>query len=170
VSIEELASIFHHRWAAPVLAELERARGARFVYLARTLGLANESLRRTLDALIVLGFVRRNPGYGHPLRPEYLLTQRGLRVARVCTRVLGAADDVQRLRKWAVPVLAALDGGRRFSELQSLLPGVTARSLALALKDLERNALVEREVVPGYPPTTRYRPTQAGGRVQRALR
>jgi hypothetical protein len=27
-----------------------------------------------LDGLIELGYVRRNEGYGHPLRPEYLIT------------------------------------------------------------------------------------------------
>jgi DNA-binding HxlR family transcriptional regulator len=170
VSINDLVSIFHHRWAAPVLAELERSRGSRFVFLARSLELANESLRRTLDALMELGLVRRNPGYGHPLRPEYLLTPRGREAARVCGRILAAAEDVPALRKWAVPILAALDGGRRFSELRVQLPGVTARSLALALKDLQQADLVDRQVVEGYPPTTLYQPTAAGRRVQRALR
>lgn len=168
--IDDLVTIFHHRWAAPVLAELERSRGTRFVFLARSLGIANESLRRTLDALTELGLVRRNPGYGHPLRPEYLLTPHGRQAARVCARVLASADDVPALRKWAVPVLAALDGGRRFSELRIQLPRVTARSLALTLKDLQRADLVDRQVVEGYPPTTLYQPTPAGRRVQRALR
>lgn len=169
MSINDLVTIFHHRWAAPILAELERSRGTRFVFLARSLEIANESLRRTLEALIELGLVRRNPGYGHPLRPEYMLTPDGRRAARVCARVLASADDVPALRKWAVPVLAALDGGRRFSELRMQLAGVTARSLALALKDLQRADLIDRQVVEGYPPTTLYRPTAAGRRVQKAL-
>ena len=42
--------------------------------LQRRLDVTRDSLRRALDALIALGYVRRNEGYGHPLRPEYLIT------------------------------------------------------------------------------------------------
>src|SRR5919202_4724071 len=104
MSIDELIALFHHRWSAPVLAELRRTRGTRFVVLAKALGVGRESLRRTLDALIELGLVRRNPGYGHPLRPEYLLTRRGAAVARRCSRLLAATDgnvDVA-LKKWSL--------------------------------------------------------------------
>src|SRR5947207_13068422 len=66
--------LFHHRWAVPVLAELRRERGSRFVTLANRIGVTRDSLRRTLSALIDDGLVERNPGYGHPLRPEYVLT------------------------------------------------------------------------------------------------
>ena len=63
-----------------MLAELERQRGARFVALANRLGVSRDSLTRTLGALIDAGFVARNPGHGHPLRPEYILTKRGVPV------------------------------------------------------------------------------------------
>ncbi|MGH2451320.1 MAG: winged helix-turn-helix transcriptional regulator, partial [Candidatus Limnocylindria bacterium] len=72
-----ISALFHHRWAAPVLAELDRSRGSRFVTLSNRLALSRESLRRTLTALIDAGLVMKNPGYGHPLRPEYILTERG---------------------------------------------------------------------------------------------
>jgi DNA-binding HxlR family transcriptional regulator len=36
------------------------------------------------------------------------------------------------------------------------LPGVTARALALALKDLEGSGLVARRVLESYPPATVY--------------
>jgi DNA-binding HxlR family transcriptional regulator len=169
VSIEDLVAIFNHRWAAPVLAELQRSRGARFVYLARGLGIANESLRRTLDALIALGLAARNPGYGHPLRPEYMLTERGQAAAAVCSRLLDRAADLPDRRKWAVPALAVLGTEGRFSELLTRLPGVTNRSLALALKDLLGAGLVTRRVTDDYPPATVYRPTAAGRRLQEAF-
>jgi DNA-binding HxlR family transcriptional regulator len=169
VSIEQLVAIFHHRWAAPILAELHRSRGTRFVFLARRLEISNESLRRTLDALISLGLVRRNPGYGHPLRPEYLLTRSGVRPAGMCVRLLDAAPETVMLRKWSIPAVAMLRKERRFSELRARLPGVSARALALALKDLQAADLVEREVLHGYPPSTVYRVTSAGRRIQQAL-
>ena len=79
-----LVALFHNRWSVPILAELHRHRGSRFVTLSRTLELSRESLRRTLGALIDGGLVGRNPGYGHPLRPEYVLTSAGERIAGAC--------------------------------------------------------------------------------------
>ena len=93
MSIQELIAIFHHRWSAPVLAELLRQKGSRFAALSGTLGVGRESLRRTLDSLLALGLVARNPGYGHPLRPEYVLTSRGEDAARRCAALLAAADE-----------------------------------------------------------------------------
>jgi DNA-binding HxlR family transcriptional regulator len=171
MSIEDLIALFHHRWSAPVLAELERTRGTRFVVLIKRLGIGRESLRRTLTALIELGLVRRNPGYGHPLRPEYLLTLRGEAVAKRCSRLLKALDGNTELalKKWSLPILVALRRPARFSELRDSLPGVTARSLALALKDLERAGLVRRRVEDTYPPSTVYATTPAAVRLRRIL-
>ena len=166
MSSDDLARLLHHRWSLPVLAELGRERGARFVLLVNRLGVGRETLAQTLESLIELGLVRRNPGYGHPLRPEYLLTERGARLAPRCAALLRAlaetgATDVA-LRKWSLPVLLALDGGRRFSELRAALPGITSRALALALKDLVAAGLVERTIVDGFPPGTAYTSTEAG--------
>ena len=171
MSIDDLIALFHHRWSAPVLAELERTRGTRFVLLVNRLGVSRESLRRTLSALITLGLVRRNPGYGHPLRPEYLLTRRGEDVARRCSHLLDALDGktAVALKKWSLPVLAALRRPARFSELREALPGVSPRSLALALKDLERAGLVRRRVEETYPPSTVYAATRAAARLQQIL-
>jgi DNA-binding HxlR family transcriptional regulator len=156
-----------------VLAELERQRGSRFVTLSRMLGVGRESLRRTLASLIGQGLVVRNPGYGHPLRPEYTLTAEGRRVARRCVRLLALLDGNAELvlRKWSVPVLVALTEPSRFSELRAALPGITGRALALALKDLQRAGLVERRVdEETYPPAVVYAATAAGRRLQRPLR
>ena len=164
MSITDLIALFHHRWSAPVLAELARARGSRFVVLAKALGIGRESLRRTLAAL-------RNPGYGHPLRPEYLLTERGEDVAARCVRLLALLDgnaDVA-LKKWSLPVLAALEHPARFSELRDALPGISARALALALKDLEAAGLVRRRVQETYPPSTVYAATPAAQRLRVVL-
>jgi DNA-binding HxlR family transcriptional regulator len=171
VSIEELIALCHHRWSTPVLAALGQTRGTRFVVLANRLGVGRTSLRRTLDALVELGLVRRNPGYGHPLRPEYLLTPEGEEAAARCERLLAAVNGKRDivLRKWSLPVLLALGRQARFSELRDALPGVTARALALALKDLERAGLVDRRVEETYPPTAVYAPTAEAARLQLIL-
>ena len=66
------------------------------------------------------------------------------------------------LKKWSMPVVHALgDEPRRFSELRSALPGITACALTLALKDLVAAGLVQRTVTDGFPPSTSYRLTPA---------
>jgi DNA-binding HxlR family transcriptional regulator len=165
--MSSLIELFHFRWAVPILAELHRQRGSRFVTLSRTLGLNRESLRQTLRALIEGGLVARNPGYGHPLRPEYVLTERGRRVGEASRPLVEALrkrelEDIG-LKKWSLPVVHALAGGsRRFSELREDLPGISPRALTLALKDLESAGLVERRVTDDYPPATTYRLTRRG--------
>ncbi len=169
MSTDELIELFHHRWAAPALALLGERGGARFVELQRRLDVGRESLRRALDALIGSGLVRRNEGYGHPLRPEYVLTAKGRRVARIATGIVAVGDADALLRKWSVPVLAELGAERRFTELRGGLTGITPRALALALQDLEAAGYLDREVRDTRPPSTVYRPTARGRLVQRAL-
>jgi DNA-binding HxlR family transcriptional regulator len=166
-----LPGLFHHRWTAPILAELHRTRGAKFITLVRRLGLPRETLIQTLRALIRSGWVRRNPGHGHPLRPEYLPTARGRRLGEACDRLL---FEVRRmnlggvaLKKWSMPVLHALAGGpRRFSELKRSLGPVSTRALTLAIRDLVTAGIVRRSVSSDTPLEVRY----DAGRATRPLR
>lgn len=161
--MSSLVSIAHYRWSLPILAELHSSRGATFVTLAHRLGLGRESLTRTLTALIDSGLVARNPGYGHPLRPEYVLSSDGAVVAPECAQLLQAlrrlGHENVALKKWSLPVVLGLSGRapKRFSELRASLPGITGRALALALKDLAGVGLVERTVTDDFPPATVYR-------------
>ncbi len=154
-----------------MLAELSRGAagvsgmqggGAKFVTLVNRLGIARESLSRTLEGLIREGWVVKNPGYGHPVRPEYLLSARGVALARACAELMAALAPMKAgeaaQRKWSLPAAGALaSGAARFGELKEMLPGVTARALATALKELEAQGLIERRVKDEYPPHPRYR-------------
>jgi len=156
-----LPALFHHRWTAPILAELHRTNGAKFVTLVKRLEIPRDTLTRTLRALIRSGWVRRNPGHGHPMRPEYLPTRRGRRLGWACERLLFELHrhDLEgiALKKWSMPLLHALAGGpRRFSELRRKLGRVTTRALTLAIKDLVTAGLVQRTVSAAYPPAVRY--------------
>jgi DNA-binding HxlR family transcriptional regulator len=157
-----LVALFHNRWSVPILAELHSQRGSRFVTLSRTLGMSRESLRRTLSALIDSGLVGRNPGYGHPLRPEYVLTSRGERIGAhsgplvELLRTLGL--EAVGFKKWSMPVVHSLaNEPLRFSELRERLEGISPRALTLALKELEAAGVLERRVTDDYPPATSYR-------------
>ena len=170
--MSSLVDLCHHRWTIPVLAEIERTRGSRFATLGGRLGVSSESLRRTLRALEADGLVERNPGYGHPLRPEYVFTSRGGRLGPLAGRLLDALRGYEEigLKKWSLPVLAALDEPRRFSEIRGALPGATPRALALALKDLQRAGLVRRTVTDDWPPAVLYALTTAARPIAAAAR
>ncbi len=172
--VNRLTVLFHHKWSVPVLAELHADSGAKFVTLIKRLGLSRDSLRTTLDALIGEAWVRRNPGHGHPLRPEYVLTAAGAKLGPWCCKLMSVllALGVEEfgLKKWSMPVAFALQSGReRFSELKAFLPGSTARAIALALKNLQTAGLVERVVSDDYPPATFYRLTRWGRRLATVL-
>lgn len=151
--LQALAHLMHNRWALPLLAELHQTDGSKFVTLVHRLGISRDSLSRTLEALIAQGWVLRNTGHGHPLRPEYLLTPEGMLLGTPALRLLrelrARGLEEVGLRKWSLPVLLGVSQGQeRFSELLRALPGVTNRALTLALKDLEEAGLLERAV--GY--------------------
>lgn len=166
----QLVQLAHYRWALPILAELHRDNGAKFVTLVHRLGVSRDSLSRTLEVLIERGWVMRNPGYGHPLRPEYLLTPEGMLLGPGVFELMKALRQAKleevALRKWSLPVLYALGRGvERFSGLLVALPGITSRALTLALADLEGVGLVRREVRDTRPPCTAYRLTSKGERL-----
>lgn len=168
--IDRLMALFRRRWACPVLAELHRAEGAKFVTLVHRLGSNPGAMRQTLDELLALGWIERNPGYGHPLRPEYLLTPRGERLGPICALLDQAATilDVRDVafRKWSMPVLYVVgEGPTRFKEIPLALGAVTDRAVSLALKDLAEAEMISRTVIGGSPPGSVYGATPAGGRL-----
>ncbi len=174
VALNRFITLFHRQWAVRVLVELQRSRGAKFVTLHSRLGVGRVTLRATLDDLIAEGWVLRNPGHGHPMRPEYVLTAAGVRLAPCLGRLLGTVRrlDIEPIafRKWTLPVTWALgDAPRRFGELRRQLPGITPRALTLSLKDLEGDRLVQREVFNDYPPVTSYSLDRRARPVYRAL-
>jgi DNA-binding HxlR family transcriptional regulator len=132
-------------------------------------------LRPTLDRAITRDWVRRNPGYGHPLRPEYLPTELGSRLGRAARPLLVAVrrQGLEELagRKWTMPVLLAVaDGAARFSEIKAVLGSVTDRALAQALRELIAGGLVRRRVLDTHPPASRYVRGRRGASLVRALR
>lgn len=156
-----LISLCHFRWAIPLIAEMHRTDGSKFVTLAHCLSISRDSLKRTLAGLVERGWVMKNPGYGHPLRPEYVLSATGRRLGPVCQELnqllasLGHAGI--GLQKWSLPVLCVLaQGALRFSEIKNALADATPRAVTLALKELGEAGLVERAVVDRYPPTAVY--------------
>ena len=154
-----------YRWTLPILAQLARTGGSRFVPLTEALGLSRDALRQTLDELIDRGLVMPNPGYGHPTRPEYILTEEGQEVAPACAELVEHVRrtglDPVAYRKWSLPTIAALTAPHGYGELRRAV-GATPRALTLALKDLLDAGVVDRRVHDEFPPRTTYRLTARG--------
>ncbi|MDX8044385.1 winged helix-turn-helix transcriptional regulator [Gracilibacillus sp. S3-1-1] len=66
--------------------------------------------------------------------------------------------------KWKMLILWHLgrEGTKRFSELKSLIPGITQRMLANQLRELEDDLVVHREIYPVVPPKVEYSLTEQG--------
>ncbi|MEM7217422.1 MAG: winged helix-turn-helix transcriptional regulator [Pseudomonadota bacterium] len=138
--------VFHKRWHLRVLAFLHQHHGARFVEFGPALGISADSLTRALQELQDAGWVMRNPGYGHPLRPEYVLTERATALAAQCARFAALISDLGAGRavyhKWSVPVIVTIDGGiARFNALKQTL-AITPRALQQSLQRLADTRLV----------------------------
>jgi DNA-binding HxlR family transcriptional regulator len=166
--------LFDRKYTVRVLAEMEAETGTRAAALAHRTGASRAALRETLQDLTQRRWIRRNPGYGHPLRPEFLLTARGHRVAGHCADLnrrlarVGAQGVLER--KWALPVLHRIGTEpRRFSELTAGIAEITDRALSQALTDLIDHGLVLREIRDGRPPGTAYSATAPGRRLLPAL-
>ncbi|MEO7994353.1 MAG: helix-turn-helix domain-containing protein [bacterium] len=163
-----------HRWTLPVLGYMQRKGGARHAELLRSLGIGRESARLTLDWLVDQGWILRNTGYGHALRPEYVLSSRAIPHGKAICDLLevleGQGIEEVALRKWALAVLLVLGkSGDRFGNLKSQLPGITPRALTQVLKALQESGVITREIGEGYPPTVHYAPSSVGRLVQSRL-
>jgi len=167
VRLAPLVELCHRRWSLPILAALAVSGGAKVVTLSNRLGASRAVVRATLEDLTEQDLVMANPGYGHPMRPETLLSPLGESAARPAVELLRALERREvveaGLRKGSLPALAAVGAGaERFGEIRGLLAPVTARALAMSLKDLEEAGLIERTLLDESPPRAVYSATRAG--------
>lgn len=156
-----LIELVHHRWNIPVIAELHQRSGAKFVTLVNALYVSRASLSTSLQDLIDLGLVRKNPGHGHPMRPEYLLTKEGTEIGEEClslTRLVRRRNETDlAFRKWTLPLVAAIgDDVRRFNEVRDALLGATPRAVTLGLKSILEQRWAARTLIDDYPPAAGY--------------
>ncbi len=71
---------------------------------------------------------------------------------------------------WTVNVVWFLSGGpRRFSELRSDIPAISAKVLSARLRGLETKGVLTRKVVPSKPPSVEYALTDLGMELMPAI-
>ncbi|WP_417268759.1 winged helix-turn-helix transcriptional regulator [Celeribacter sp.] len=149
MDIELLVNITSRAWALPILSSLHSGVAGRQAPLLAATGASRTAFAQSMDHLIELGLMERNPGYGHPLRPEFRLTPLGKAAAAIAHRIndVSSEDDWTLLRRsWTLPVLTSLHTPRHFSDIKRNLPTITDRALSQSLKSMEERDWVCRSV------------------------
>jgi DNA-binding HxlR family transcriptional regulator len=78
---------------------------------------------------------------------------------------VGSAREIFSLLgdKWGMPILVMLGAGpKRFNEIRRVVNDVSQRMLTRVLRRMERDGLVEREILPTNPPGVVYALTKLG--------
>jgi len=173
--LSDLVALGRSRWMVPLLADLAGHGGARFVELVQRLGISRDSLSRTLELARRAGWVMANPGHGHPLRPEHVLTAEGARLARRAAAIMAATAAAthppEAFTRWSLPIVHVVHGGcSRFNEIARLLDPATPRAVSQGLAALRGRQLVARTVIDASPPAALYTLTPQGRALAEAIR
>jgi DNA-binding HxlR family transcriptional regulator len=149
MDIRLLVNITSRAWALPILASLNAGVPGRQAPLLAATGASRTAFAQSMDHLIDIGLLERNPGHGHPLRPEFRLTAPGKTAAELASKIqsLSRNTDEDLLRRsWTVPVLATLHRPRQFIEIKRSLLTISDRALSQSLQVMEERRWVRRSV------------------------
>lgn len=164
-------NITSRAWALPILANMHAGVAGRQAPLLAATGAGRTAFAQSMDHLIELGLMERNPGYGHPLRPEFRLTSLGITAAAFAGKIqcVSADEDQDLLRRsWTLPVLSSLHAPSHFNDIKRNLPPITDRALSQSLKAMEARSWVCRSVDEvARPPRSLYRAINTGGAISR---
>ena len=174
MDIEALVKLTSRAWSLEILALLHSGLPGRQAPLLAATPAGRTSFAASLDHLLELGLLERNPGHGHPLRPEFRLTPAGVTAAETADRIVAAgpgdADFGLLRRSWTVPVLALTETPQRFSTLRTGLVKITDRALSTALKRLEDRDWLRRDIdTSARVPFPTYLAVNEGLRISRAV-
>lgn len=167
MDIETFVNTTSRAWAIPILANLHAGIAGRQAPLLAATGASRTAFAQSMEHLISMGLLERNPGYGHPLRPEFRLTQRGVSAAAIANKIqsVTAEEDQDLLRRsWTLPVLTALHRPSHFNDIKRSLRTITDRALSQSLKTMEVRSWVQRSVdEAARPPRSIYCAVNTGG-------
>lgn len=174
MDIKSLVNITSRAWSLKILALMFSGVPGRQAPLLATTDASRTAFAASLDHLVKLGLVERNPGHGHPLRPEFRLTREGRLAAETADRIIASVpdDDAFELvqRTWTVPILALTAAPQRFSAIKSSLVPITDRALSKSLLLLEERDWLRRDIAMSErAPHPIYRAVNVGRRINRAV-
>lgn len=171
---KSLVKLTSRAWSLSILAKLHAGIPGRQAPLLTATGASRSSFTLSLAHLIELGLLEKNPGHGHPLRPEFRLTQDGKHMAEVASRIVKAVPDESEFallrRSWTVPILALTHKPQRFSVIKSDLSTITDRALSKSLYLLETHEWIRRDIdISGRSPFPTYLAINHGIEVSKAI-
>lgn len=171
MDINFLVKVTSRAWSLNILALMQAGTPGRQAALLAASGAGRTAFGQSLMHLVDLGLLERNPGHGHPLRPEYRLTDQGQQVAKLAGRIGAVAPDKELLRRsWTVPVLAASRQPRYFSQIKADLGAITDRALSQSLTQLQSQSWIERRINPDQrPPRPTYHAANDGLRIAQVI-
>ena len=153
-------------WSIQILAYIHAQFDPRISPIAHHLSASRTSISVAVRHLIEMGYLRKNSGHGHPLRPAYVLTPKGKATAEWAAELdqfLEPDDWKIARRSWTLPILRAVSPACRYGELRSKLNPVTDRALSETLKALGENQWVNRHIDgDSSPPSVTYLPCGTG--------
>ncbi|WP_029063860.1 winged helix-turn-helix transcriptional regulator [Labrenzia sp. DG1229] len=149
MDISHFVNITSRAWTIPILSSLHEGVAGRQAPLLTATGASRSAFAHSIDHLIKMGLLERNPGHGHPLRPEFRLTKAGHTAALLANRIhIASKNEDQNLlrRSWTIPILTSLQRPRYFNEIKRDLTTITDRALSQSLKAMETRHWVRRSV------------------------
>lgn len=171
--IKSFVNITSRAWTLPILSSLHKGVAGRQATLLAATGANRTAFVQSLDHLIEMGLLERNPGYGHPLRPEFRLTQLGISAAAIANKIQNVSSDEDQdllRRSWTLPVLASLHRPSHFNELKRSLQTITDRALSQSLKSMEKRNWVCRFVDENArPPRSIYSTVNKGCAISKVM-
>jgi len=174
MDIALLVNLTSKAWSLKILAVLHAGVPGRQAPLIAASKASRTSFASSLNHLVRLGLLEKNPGHGHPLRPEFRLTHTGVMVAAMASRIVKIVPDDDAFsiirRSWTVPILAVTESPRRFSIIKSGLGTITDRALSKSLCLLEEQRWLKREIdVSQRSPFPTYHAVNAGRKISQAI-
>lgn len=171
MDIALFVNITSRAWAVPILSNLHEGVAGRQAPLLAATGASRTAFAQSLDHLIAIGLLERNPGHGHPLRPEFRLTPRGKTAASIANKIQNVSGDEDQdllRRSWTLPVLTSLHAPSHFNEIKRSLRTITDRALSQSLKSMEVRNWVCRSVdEAARPPRSIYQAVNTGSEISR---
>ncbi len=174
MDINLLVKLTARAWSLNILALMHSGVPGRQAPLLAATSASRTAFAASLDHLAQLGLIERNPGHGHPLRPEFRLTPAGIQAAGIASAIIQIAPDTSAhklLRKsWTVPILALTGTPHRFSAIKSDLTPITDRALSSSLHQLEDHDWIRRDIeTSGRMPFPTYCAVKTGFAIHQAV-